>query len=198
MMKIGLTGGIASGKSTVSRWLKAQDYPLIDADQLARDVVAPGEPALQKIAATFGAHLISPDGRLDRKALGELIFHDERKRRRLNALLHPPIRQRMIDRLNHYERLNASVVFLDIPLLFEGPLVDWVDKTIVVYVTKATQIDRLMKRNHLSRTEALARIDAQMPLERKRQLADGVINNNGSPEETERQVRELLRRWGIS
>ncbi|RYM06908.1 dephospho-CoA kinase [Sporolactobacillus sp. THM7-7] len=197
MIKVGLTGGIASGKSTVSDWLKARRYPLIDADRVAREVVAPGEPVLKQIADEFGRDMLLPDGGLNRKALGKQIFHDKDKRERLNGMLHPLIRERMMERVKRLGQAGAPVVFLDIPLLFEGPLACWVDRTLLVYVTKDIQLRRLMARNHLSREEAMARIGTQIPLDRKKKLADAVIDNSGSLRETENQLKELLKRWNL-
>ncbi|RYL93812.1 dephospho-CoA kinase [Sporolactobacillus sp. THM7-4] len=197
MLKIGLTGGIASGKSTVSHWLKNHHYPLIDADQVSRDVVAPGEKVLSDIADAFGKHMILKDGGLNRKALGELIFKDQDKRRKLNTILHPLIRKRIRERLDQLEKAGVTVVFLDIPLLFEGPLAHWVDRILVVYVSEDTQIRRLMARNGLTKEEALERITSQMPLDEKKKRADAVIDNNGSLEETEKQLIAILKDWNV-
>lgn len=197
MMKIGLTGGIASGKSTVSDWLRAHHYPLIDADRIAREVVASGEPGLSAIVSAFGQNIVLKNGTLNRQALGKLIFSDEKKRRQLNEILHPLIRERIKSKIKQFQDSGVRAVFLDIPLLFEGSLDQWTDKTIVVYVSKDNQLRRLMSRNHLTEQEALARIDSQMSLEEKRRRADEVIDNNGSVEETERQLQSILRHWNI-
>lgn len=197
MQKIGLTGGIASGKSTVSNWLKAHRYPLIDADQIAREVVAPGEQGLSAIAGAFGRDVLLENGTLNREALGKLVFNNEDKRRKLNGILHPLIRKRMKARLRQLEESGARTVFLDIPLLFEGSLDQWADKTIVVYVSRDNQLRRLMSRNHLTETAALARIGSQMSLEDKKKRADAVIDNNGTIEETERQIESFLKDWNI-
>lgn len=197
MIKVGLTGGIASGKTTVSDWLRARRYPLIDADRIAREVVAPGEPGLSAIAGVFGQDIILKNGTLDRQALGRLIFNDEKKRRQLNELLHPLIWERIGSRVKQFRESGARAVFLDIPLLFEGSLDRWTDKTLVVYVSKDNQLRRLMSRNHFTETEALARIDAQMSLEEKKKMADAVIDNNGSVEETVRQLQSILKQWNL-
>ncbi|EST13539.1 dephospho-CoA kinase [Sporolactobacillus laevolacticus] len=197
MMKIGLTGGIASGKSTVSKWLIDHGYPVIDADEISRQVVEPGEPALEQIAAQFGNQMIRPTGELDRRKLGTLVFQNSEKRALLDSLLHPLIRRQMLETLDHLERGGARVVFLDIPLLFENGLDTWADKTIVVSVTEDNQLKRLMARNSLTADQARARIASQMPLSEKVNRADAVIDNNGSIEDTEAQLNALLQQWAL-
>jgi dephospho-CoA kinase len=197
MMKIGLTGGIASGKSTVSKWLIDHGYPVIDADEISRQVVEPGEPALEQIAAQFGSQMIRPTGELDRRKLGTLVFQNSEKRALLDSLLHPLIRRQMLETLDRLERGGARVVFLDIPLLFENGLDAWADKTIVVSVTEDNQLKRLMARNSLTADQARARIASQMPLSEKVNRADAVIDNNGSIEDTEAQLNALLQQWAL-
>jgi dephospho-CoA kinase len=197
MMKIGLTGGIASGKSTVSQWLIRHGYPVIDADKISREVVAAGEPVLCKIAEKFGDTMILPTGELDRKKLASLVFQDDKERLKLNALLHPLIRARMLKELDQHEKEGASLAFLDIPLLYESGLESWVDKTIIVYVSETNQLKRLMARNRLAESQAHARIVSQMPLSEKVKLADAVIDNNGSIEETEAQLQRLFQQWSL-
>jgi dephospho-CoA kinase len=197
MIKIGLTGGIASGKSTVSHWLIRHGYPVIDADKISREVVAAGEPVLGKIAEEFGDAMILPTGELDRKKLAILVFQDDKKRVTLNALLHPLIRARMLKELDKYEIEGASVAFLDIPLFYESGLESWADQTIVVYVSETNQLKRLMARNRLTESQARARIVSQMPLSEKVKLADAVIDNNGSIEQTEAQLQRLLQQWSL-
>ncbi|MCI1882732.1 MAG: dephospho-CoA kinase [Sporolactobacillus sp.] len=197
MLKIGLTGGIATGKSIVSDWLIRHRFAVIDADQIARDVVEPEGEGLHRVAAAFGDGVLNAEGRLDRRALGEIVFHNGEKRRLLNGLLHPLIRERMNAEAQRSEREGTPVIFFDIPLLFEGGLDRQMDRTIVVATTKETQISRLMKRNHLSRAEALSRIDAQMPLDEKKKRADAVVDNNGTIAETEAQVVALMKKWRL-
>ncbi|MFX3618043.1 MAG: dephospho-CoA kinase [Sporolactobacillus sp.] len=197
MLKIGLTGGIASGKSTVADWLKAQNFPLIDADKIAKQVVEPGEEGLKKIAAHFGRAVLQADGSLDRKRLGDLIFADQEQRDQLNQLLHPLIRREMLRTVSDYEKNGAEVVFLDIPLLFDSGLEDWVDRTIVVFVPAEVQLQRLIKRNHLTEQQARARIASQMPLAEKRRRATAVIDNCGTILQTRQQIQKLLERWNL-
>ncbi|MCO7124821.1 dephospho-CoA kinase [Sporolactobacillus shoreicorticis] len=197
MKKIGLTGGIASGKSTISHWLVQHGYPVIDADKISREIVAPGEPALAKIAEQFGKTMILPTGELDRKKLGALVFQDTRKRRQLDELLHPIIRYRMNEALNQLEEQGVQAAFLDIPLLYENGLETWVDQTLVVAVSEENQLRRLMTRNKLTEDQARARIASQIPLLDKVKRADAVIDNNGSIEESEAQLRCFLSRWSF-
>ncbi|MFT8317358.1 MAG: dephospho-CoA kinase [Sporolactobacillus sp.] len=197
MLKIGLTGGIASGKSTVADWLKAQNFPLIDADEIAKQVVEPGEEGLERIAAHFGRAVLQADGSLDRKQLGDLIFADQEQREQLNQLLHPLIRRKMLRAVSDYEKEGAEVVFLDIPLLFDSGLEDWVDRTIVVFVPAEVQLQRLIKRNHLTEQQARARIASQMPLAEKRRRATAVIDNRGTILQTRQQIQKLLERWNL-
>ncbi|WKB36775.1 dephospho-CoA kinase [Terrilactibacillus sp. S3-3] len=196
MLKIGLTGGIASGKSTVSSW-QDRGFPIIDADVIAREVVESNEPAYNEIVKVFGPSILSPDGSLNRPALGQIIFADQKKREDLNRMVHPAVRRRMLEALSACEADGKKAVFLDIPLLFEGGLEEWVDRTLLVYVTRAVQIKRLMDRNQLSEDEAVQRIESQMSLERKKKLADAVIDNNGDFSNTESQIRSLLKKWNL-
>ncbi|MCO7175956.1 dephospho-CoA kinase [Sporolactobacillus kofuensis] len=197
MMKIGLTGGIASGKSTVSKWFIKQGYPVIDADVISRQVVEPGEAALTEIAKQFGGQMILPSGNLDRRKLGKLVFQNAEKRKQLDDLMHPVIRQRMMKELDQLERVGIQTVVLDIPLLFENGLETLVDKIIVVTVTEQNQRTRLMARNRFSSDEARARIHAQLPLTEKVRKADAVIDNNGSIEQTEAQLAKLIKKWSL-
>ncbi|CAM3138297.1 dephospho-CoA kinase [Sporolactobacillus spathodeae] len=197
MIRIGLTGGIASGKSTVATWLKEMGFPLIDADQIARDVVRPGEEGLVRLVARFGRGVLHADGSLDRGKLGRLVFADQEKRKELNALLHPLIRRRMRETLDALQAQGLPVVFLDIPLLFESGLEDWTDRSIVVYVPQPIQLKRLMERNQLGEEEAMARIRAQMPLAEKRKMATAVIDNSGPQVQTHEQLRDLLKSWDL-
>jgi dephospho-CoA kinase len=195
---IGLTGGIASGKSTVSNILKEMDITIIDADVEARLAVEKGEPAYQKIVAEFGDEIVLPGGDIDRQKLGSIIFHNAEKRQLLNSIVHPEVRKRMNDQVEAARISGEQVIILDIPLLFESKLTYMVEKTILVYVDKDIQLKRLMERNDLSLEEAEARIKSQMPLSEKVDLADAVITNNGSISETKKQVIEVLKSWGIT
>lgn len=195
---IGLTGGIASGKSTVSNMLKEMNITVIDADVEARLAVEKGEPAYQKIIAEFGDDIVVSGGVIDRQKLGSIIFHNAEKRQLLNRIVHPEVRKRMNDQVEAARVHGERVIILDIPLLFESKLTYMVEKTILVYVDREIQLKRLMERNDLSLEDAEARIKSQMPLSEKVALADAVINNNGSITETKKQVVEVLKGWGIT
>jgi dephospho-CoA kinase len=188
-MNIGLTGGIACGKSTVAAMLAKRGARIIDADQIAREVVLPGMPALEAIAERFGQAVLAPDGTLDRKRLGTIVFSDAAARRDLEGLLHPPIRALMHERRDRFEQeARGQLVVLDIPLLYENKLEHMVNRVMVAYCPREVQLQRLMSRDGLSLEQAEARLAAQLPIEDKRKRADIVIDNSGSMEHTERQV----------
>ncbi|EZP76438.1 dephospho-CoA kinase [Parageobacillus genomosp. 1] len=194
-LTIGLTGGIASGKSTVTGMIRELGIPVIDADQVARDVVKVGEEAYAQIVATFGRDILQANGEIDRAKLGAIVFHSEQERKKLNAIVHPAVRRRMMAEKEAYVQNGAKTIVLDIPLLFESELTHFIDKVIVVYVDDDVQLERLMKRNGFSKEEALARIRSQMPLREKVKKADAVINNNGTVEETKQQLLQILTEW---
>lgn len=194
---VGLTGGIASGKSTVSNMLKEMGITVIDADVESRLAVQYGEPAYKQIIDNFGEEILLPNGEIDRQKLGSIIFHDEQKRQLLNQIVHPEVRRRMNDKKDVALKNNEKIVILDIPLLFESKLSNMVDRTLLVYVERTVQLTRLMERNHLSEEEAEARIQSQMPLAEKIKLADTIINNNGQLAETKRQLEEILTGWEV-
>ena len=192
-MKLGLTGGIASGKSTVSAMFVQEGALLVDADRIAREVVLPGSPALAQIAERFGSDMLLPDGALDRKRLGERIFKDDSERKALEAITHPIIRQRMKAMMDQYEEEQPDKLILaDIPLLYESNLETQYDGVIVVYVPREVQRARLMNRDGLTESQANDRLNAQMDIEWKRENADYVIYNDKGLEETHQQVLQLM------
>lgn len=194
-MNIGLTGGIACGKSTVSRLLASRGAIVIDADILAREVVEPGSPALAEVVRVFGPDMLNADGTLNRKQLGKLVFESEAQRKRLEELLHPAIIRLLQERMAEAERLQPDkLVVADVPLLYEAQMEDMFQEVLVVAASREVQLERLVQRDGLSMEEAKLRIDAQMPLEWKTEWADTVIDNSGSPEETQRQVEQYLRK----
>lgn len=193
MRRIGLTGGIASGKSTVSSWLREAGIPVLDSNALARQAVAPGSPGLAEVLAQFGPQLLLPDGMLNREALGTLVFRDAEARARLNAIVHPRVRALTEQALQKLEAAGETRVVLDIPLLYEVRDPAEFERVVVVYVDATTQLERLMRRNALSAAEAQARIQSQLSLEVKKARADVVIDNRGSFEETRRQVDDLIK-----
>ncbi|PRS44271.1 dephospho-CoA kinase [Bacillus sp. RJGP41] len=194
---IGITGGIASGKSTVSLYLQELGFTIVDADLASRAVVEPGEEAYHQVVKAFGEDILLTDGNIDRVKLGSIIFNDQEKRLLLNGIVHPAVRNWM--RLKTEAALSSGeeTVFMDIPLLFESKLTFMVDKTLLIYVDEQVQLKRLMSRNGLSEAEALARINSQMPLADKKALADAVIDNNGDINETKRQVKAILSEWYV-
>ncbi|MBI4609681.1 MAG: dephospho-CoA kinase [Candidatus Rokubacteria bacterium] len=191
---VGLTGGIASGKSTVSRMFRDLGCLIIDADLLAREVVEPGEPAYEKIVAEFGRGILEADGVIDRKKLGALVFDDEAKRKRLEALTHPEIRKRQAAILAELitEGFDGIVIF-DAPLLVEAGGARNMDRLVVVYADDAAQRKRLELRDGVSAAEADTKIRSQLPLAEKVKRAHYVVDNSGTREETERRVREVHR-----
>ena len=188
MRLIGLTGGIGSGKSTVARMLAARGAAVVDADLLAREVVEPGQPALAEIAAEFGDAVLLPDGRLDRAALGAVVFADAARRERLNAITHPRVGALMQERIAAALASGAPLVVVDIPLLFEGSRQSLFEGVLLVWVPPAVQLRRLVERDGMAEDEGRARIAAQMPIDDKRALATWVIDNSGPLDATERQV----------
>jgi dephospho-CoA kinase len=196
-MNIGLTGGIACGKSTVASMLVNLGAILIDADQLAREVVMPGRPALQQIADRFGPEVILPDGTLHRKALGAIIFNEPAARKDLDAITHPQIRLAMWDQMHQAEEAYPDkLVVVDVPLLYESKLQAYYQKVMVVYVPERVQLQRLIERDGLSLEAAGQRLQAQMPIEQKKLLADIVIDNSGSLADTEKQIQKFWQRKG--
>ncbi|XP_014258472.1 uncharacterized protein LOC106671964 [Cimex lectularius] len=194
MYIVGLTGGIASGKSTVSKILKEAGIPVVDADFHARRVVEPGRKAWKKIKAEFGDKILKSNGQLDREQLGMLIFQDRAKRRRLNEITHPEIYKEMFwESIKCFYEGHAFIV-LDLPLLFEsGTMVDYCHKIIVVTCEPEQQLERLLLRDNLTERSARMRIESQMSLDEKARQASFVIDNSGTIEDTQTQVEQLIR-----
>jgi dephospho-CoA kinase len=196
---VGLSGGIATGKSTVAKLLAQLGAVVIDADAIVHELQAPGQPLVQDIARAFGPEVLRADGSLDRAALGERVFRDPAARERLGSLTHPPVIAEMKRRAELARAQRGAVVILDIPLLFEGVKTgrgsavafDY-DLKVLVYASPEQQVLRQIARNGYGRDEAQRRIAAQMPIDEKKALADRVIDNSGSAEDTERQVRALF------
>lgn len=191
-MILGLTGGIATGKSLISDYFRSKGCPVIDADQVSRQIVEVGSTGLSQVADHFGSHMLLENGELDRKKLGRLIFSDAEKRKKLNAILHPLIRAEIFSQLDQLKQEGHDLIVLDLPLLFESSYEDHVDQVMVVHIDEDLQIERLMKRDDLSREEALQRIHAQMPLKEKMKRAHVLIDNSRSKEETYRQLETWL------
>ncbi|HEV8440558.1 MAG TPA: dephospho-CoA kinase [Methylomirabilota bacterium] len=188
----GLTGGIATGKSTVSTMFAHLGGRIVDADLLAREVVAPGQRAHAEIVQEFGGEVLQTDGYLDRKRLGAIVFGDPQKRKRLEELTHPAIRARQQRILSVYEEeAFEGVVIWDAALLIEGGGAATMDRVVVVIADPETELRRLVARDGLAEADARQRIASQMPLAEKVKLADYVIDNSGTRAETERRVREV-------
>lgn len=194
---IGLTGSIATGKSTVSLMFDDFNIPVVDADKVARQVVVPGEPAYKEIVKEFGEAVLKEDQTLDRKELGSIVFADEEKRKKLNSIIHPQIRKKMLHDRDQLVDQGENCVVLDIPLLYESKLTHYVDQVIVVYADPEVQLERLMERDGYSEKEAQQRISSQMSIKEKASLADVVINNNGTKYETYEQLEKVLKEWNV-
>jgi len=189
MLIIGLTGGIASGKSTVSSMLAEKGAVIIDADRIARELVQPGKPAWQEIVDWQGCSVLLENGTINREKLGRLVFNDVQARCKLNKIIHPKVREEMACRTEVVIRDNPKAVLVyDVPLLIESGMQDMVDLVVLVYVTPGIQLKRLQKRDNLLREEAKLRILSQMPLEDKKKYAFTVIDNSASVKNTARQV----------
>jgi dephospho-CoA kinase len=191
MRVVGLTGGIASGKSTVARALAELGAKIVDADQVARQVVEPGEPAYEEIVASFGAEVLLPDGKIDRKKLGALVFADAEKRQRLNAITHPRIAAETQKKLMALGAAGERVAVYEAALLVENGVHRGLGGLIVVACSEMEQMTRIMRRDHLSQAEALQRIRAQAPLSDKVAVATWVIDTNGPVEATQKQVAKV-------
>lgn len=196
-MIIGLTGSIASGKSTVAKMMTALGLPIVDADIVARDVVEPGTETLELIVKNFGDDILLEDGTLNRTKLGDIIFNEPAKRKILNDIMHPAIRQEMLRQRDAYLEAGQKHVVMDIPLLFESKLQHFVERILVVSVSEEVQLRRLMERNQLSKEDALARMHSQLPMSVKEKSAHAVIYNNENLTQTEEQLLKILTHWGV-
>lgn len=196
MKLIGLTGNIACGKSTVARIFEGLGAKIIDADEIARSIVEPGKPAWREIVETFGNEVLNPDNTVNRKKLGEIIFNDEDKRKALNGITHPRIIGRVRELVEIYGKENTPVVIIEAALIVEkGGLKDLIDSLIVVTADEESQMKRLIERSGYTREEALSRIKSQMPSLEKVKHADYVIENSGTMENAEVQVKALWEKF---
>lgn len=192
MKLVGLTGGIASGKSTVAKILESLGAAIVNADTLSREVVEPGREAWQEIVAAFGAEVLQPDQGLDRQKLRTIIFNNPEARRKIESIIHPRVRALAEQKIRDHTAAAYDVVVYEVPLLFEGNLHEWLRPVILVACDVDTQLQRLQQRDGLDRAQAQKHIDAQMSLTEKRRLADYVIENNGSVDDLKRQVEAVL------
>lgn len=191
---VGITGGIASGKTMISDYLIDRGYPLLDADVIARQVLTEKQSLLTEIKDAFGTEVFDKQGQLLRRHLGEIIFADPKKRAQLNDIMQPAIRQLIEDKLRDLQQKSYPLIFLTVPLLYEQHYESLCDAVIVVYVTPKTQQLRLQKRDQLSSSEAAQRIAAQMPLQLKADRADFVIDNNVGQDSSLQQLQMVLAR----
>ncbi|MBN6825823.1 dephospho-CoA kinase [Staphylococcus caprae] len=192
---IGLTGGIATGKSTVSELLTAYDFKVVDADLASREAVKKGSKGLEQIKEKFGPEAIDENGEMNRKYMGELVFKHPEQRLELNKIVHPIVREIMENEKNRC--LNEGYhVIMDIPLLYENDLQDTVDEVWVVYTSESIQIERLMERNNLSQEDAKARVYSQISIDKKSRMADHVIDNLGDKLELKQNLQQLLEEQG--
>ena len=189
---LGLTGGIASGKSTVSKILASYGAEIIDGDVIARQLQQPGEEGLRQIALQFGKEYLNEDGSLNRTKLGDLVFNDSAELAKLNHIMRPLIHQRIIERLEQAKKANVKLAVIDIALLIEGHYLDLCTSTMMVETTSEKQLSNLMNRNHLSKVQAQARINAQMSNCERAKYVDEVITNNGSVEELKLKMIKWL------
>jgi dephospho-CoA kinase len=189
---VGLTGGIASGKTTVAKMLAHLGAAVVDADGLAREVVEPERDAWKEIVATFGADVLQGDHTLDRQKLRSIIFNDSAARKQLESIIHPRVRALAEARIAQHAASGYDVVVYEVPLLFEGNLHAWLRPVVLVACSVEVQRQRLQQRDRLTPEAAQKHIDAQMSLEEKRRLADYVIENDGDLTDLERQVRTVL------
>ena len=193
MKIIGLTGGIASGKSTACAYLRELGAAVVDADGISRSCTKKGNPGFDAVLSHFGSGILADNGEIDRKVLGAIVFHDEEKLKDLNALLHPIIIQMSKDEIELHRKNGESVCILDVPLLFETGMDVLCDETWLIYVPVEEQVKRLFERDGIGREAALARIASQMPLSEKLKLADKTIDSSGTIEETQEKLLALWR-----
>ncbi|TDT61188.1 dephospho-CoA kinase [Fonticella tunisiensis] len=193
MVIVGLTGGIASGKSTISNMIRKYNIPVIDADIIAREIVMKGSPVLNRIISEFGDDVLNHDGTLNRKRLADIVFSDKEKLKKLNMITHPVIKAEIIKQIEALRERNTSCCVIDVPLLIEGGFTDIVDYVVLIYVDDKTQLQRLMDRDRLSKGEAKKRISSQMKFSEKKKYADFIIDNSGSIEDTRREVDRVIK-----
>lgn len=198
MFVIGLTGGISSGKSTVSNYLRERGAAIIDADQVARELVEPGQAAYQEIVQFFGEQILGSRGELDRGRLGQIVFANPEAIRELNQMTHPKVKQKTREILAELAKdPSIRLAVVDAPLLIEASMTSLVDQVWLLEVDEETQVSRLVERDGLTAADARRRIASQMPLAEKKKWADKIIDNNGSFPDTVKQVQYLLRELNI-
>lgn len=193
MIKLGLTGGIACGKSVVAEILRGLGYPVLDADSLAHHLMEPGQPAHQEVLTEFGGEVASPNGWINRKKLGELVFGNSERLAKLNSIVHPRVAEAMQKRFAEWRRAGREIVFVEAALILEAGFDKQLDGVVVAWCRPDQQLQRLLARG-LDEEEAVSRIASQLPLEKKKSLATELIDCSGTMEDTQRQVKELIKR----
>jgi len=188
---IGVTGGIASGKSNVCNVIKELGYPVLDCDKITAELSQKDLPIYKAIVKNFGSDYLLPDGELDKKKIGKLIFNNDGAKVKLNQISHPLIREELIKRIGEY---SDGLVFIEVPLLYEAKFNDICDKVICVFLKKKNQVERLMEREGIDEDYALAKIHSQMDLYLKKAMADYVVDSKGDFDETRNQVIEIINR----
>jgi dephospho-CoA kinase len=195
---VGLTGGIASGKSTVAAILRRLGASIVNADDLSREVVQPGQDAWNEITKSFGSDILQEDKTLDRKKLRKIVFDHPEARKKLETIIHPRVRALAEKRISELAAAGSSIIVYEVPLLFENQIHLWLRPVILVVCDIETQKKRLLERDHLTELEAQQHLDAQMSLEEKRKLADYVIENDTTLEKLEQQVRAVLQKIQVT
>ena len=193
MKIIGLTGGIATGKSTVANMFRDANIPLIDTDLIAREVLNIGTTGYNEVVEQFGEEILFSDKEINRKELGRIIFTNPKKRNELNNIVHPKVKQIVLEEIERYRRNNNHLVIVDVPLLYESKFDELVDDVIVVYTDHQLQLERLMDREQITDEYALMKIKAQMPLDEKVNRATYIIDNSASILETKKQFNLMLK-----
>ncbi|MGL4336553.1 MAG: dephospho-CoA kinase [Turicibacter sp.] len=180
MLIVGLTGGISSGKSTVSHWFVEKGITVLDADAIVKDLQAPHSVLLGQLADAFGSQILNTDGSLNRSELGKLIFTNEGAKEKINEIIHPLVKAVLLQGINKAKQAGESFIILDVPLLYESGFDELVDLTVVVYVQRDTQIERLMNRDQIDKGYATQKVESQLSLDEKRHRANRIIDNNGT------------------
>lgn len=191
---IGLTGGIATGKSTADKFFERKGIPIIDTDQIAHHIYDPGKIAWKEIKDEFGEQVVNFDQTINRQVLGKIVFSDPDKMQKLNHITHPQVLIEVKNKITEFEKVDTPIVVLDVPLLYESGYENLCDQVIVITLPEKLQIKRLIKRNNLNYEDALKRINSQMPLAQKAKLADYVVDNSGSVNDLDEQLSEVLKK----
>ncbi len=189
---VGLTGGIATGKSTVTQMFKSIDIPVVETDKIAKDMLMKGTEGYEEVIAFFSKSILLTDNEINRKKLAQIVFSNPQRRKRLNEIVHPRVKSIVKTEIQKYKELGTKMIVIDVPLLFETDFIDLVDKTIVVYTTYKRQKERLMERERIDKEYAEIKISAQMPLNRKVDLADYVIDNSASILNTRKEFNKIV------